>query len=70
MIFVMKLSSDYAVSYEPQTTDFLVSSNITERAGVAVTLQTRIREVLGSNLGWNTRHPDSWVFVVFLSPSI
>jgi hypothetical protein len=31
---------------------------MTERAGVAVTLQIRIRDVIGSNLGRGTGYPD------------
>jgi hypothetical protein len=32
----------------------------TERVSVAVTLLTRIREVLGSNLDWDTTYPGSF----------
>jgi hypothetical protein len=50
----------------------------TAGVGVSITVEIRIREVLGSNRGWDTRHPDwdsSWFSPVPLgkfreSPSI
>jgi hypothetical protein len=42
--------------------------NVAGRAGIAVSLQTYIREVLGSNLDQDSRYPGEGLFMVFFSP--
>jgi hypothetical protein len=39
-----------------------------EKLGITLRMQTRIRQVLGSNIGRNTAYPDTY-FVGFLRPS-